>query len=44
MARAATQMLVRRVEHDAPIQQILLPCEPVEGETLGTIHQATDLT
>ncbi|HTN60695.1 MAG TPA: LacI family DNA-binding transcriptional regulator [Devosia sp.] len=35
MARGATRMLVRRVEHDAPIQQILLPCEPVEGETLG---------
>jgi len=36
MARAATQMLVRRVEADAPIEQILLPCEPLEGETLGT--------
>lgn len=35
MARAATEMLVRRVEADAPIQQILLPCEPVDGETLG---------
>lgn len=35
MARAATQMLVRRVEHDEPIQQILLPCEPLEGDTLG---------
>jgi hypothetical protein len=28
-------MLVRRVEHDEPIQQILLPCEPLEGDTLG---------
>lgn len=35
MARAATQMLVRRVEHDEPIQQILLSCDPLEGETLG---------
>ena len=35
MARAATEMLVRRVENDEPIQQIMLPCEPVEGETLG---------
>jgi DNA-binding LacI/PurR family transcriptional regulator len=35
MARGATQMLVRRVEHDEPIQQILLPCEPLEGDTLG---------
>lgn len=35
MARAATQMLVRRVEHDAPIEQQLLPCEPLGGDTLG---------
>jgi DNA-binding LacI/PurR family transcriptional regulator len=35
MARAATEMLVRRVEHDEPIQQILLQCEPLEGDTLG---------
>jgi len=35
MGRAATAMLVRRVENTEPIQQILLPCEPVEGETLG---------
>jgi len=35
MARAATQMLVRRVEHDAPVEQLLLPCEPVEGDTIG---------
>jgi DNA-binding LacI/PurR family transcriptional regulator len=41
MARAATQMLVRRVESDAPVEQILLPCEPVEGETLGPAGGAT---
>lgn len=35
MARAATEMLVRRVEHDAPVEQVLLPCEPLEGDTLG---------
>ncbi|WP_087000863.1 LacI family DNA-binding transcriptional regulator [Rhizobium sullae] len=35
MARQATAMLVRRVENAEPVQQILLPCEPVEGETLG---------
>ena len=35
MARAAAQMLVRRLESEAPIQQQLLSCEPVEGETLG---------
>ncbi|ODT78997.1 MAG: LacI family transcriptional regulator [Pelagibacterium sp. SCN 64-44] len=44
MARAATHMLVRRVESNAPVEQQLLPCEPVEGETLGPIssvnHQA----
>ena len=38
MARAATEMLVRRVENNAPIEQILLSCEPVEGETLGPAH------
>jgi DNA-binding LacI/PurR family transcriptional regulator len=38
MARAATEMLVRRVENNAPIEQILLPCEPVDGETLGPAH------
>lgn len=35
MARAATEMLVRRVEHGAPVEQLLLPCEPVGGDTLG---------
>lgn len=35
MARAATEMLVRRVEHDAPVEQLLLHCEPLEGDTLG---------
>lgn len=35
MARAATEMLVRRLEHGAPVEQLLLPCEPVEGDTLG---------
>jgi len=28
-------MLVGRVESQEPVQQVLLPCEPVEGETLG---------
>lgn len=41
MARAATEMLVRRVEADSPIQQILLTCEPVEGETLGPAPSTT---
>ncbi len=35
MGRAATEMLVRRLEHGAPVEQLLLPCEPVEGDTLG---------
>ncbi|WFU91469.1 LacI family DNA-binding transcriptional regulator (plasmid) [Rhizobium sp. CC1099] len=35
MGRQATAMLVRRIEGAAPIEQILLTCEPVEGETLG---------
>jgi DNA-binding LacI/PurR family transcriptional regulator len=41
MARGATQMLVRRVEQNAPIEQILLSCEPVEGETLGPADQSS---
>jgi DNA-binding LacI/PurR family transcriptional regulator len=36
MGRQATAMLVRRVEGvDEDVQQILLPCEPIQGETLG---------
>ncbi|MEP7453466.1 LacI family DNA-binding transcriptional regulator [Phyllobacterium sp. SB3] len=35
MGRQAAAMLIRRIETSDPVQQILLPCEPVEGETLG---------
>lgn len=37
MGRRATAMLVGRIEGDPawPSQQILLPCEPIRGETLG---------
>ena len=35
MGRQATAMLVRRVEGAEDVQQILLPCEPIQGETLG---------
>lgn len=42
MAHAATAMLVRRVEDNAPVEQVLLPCEPVEGETLGPISPKTN--
>jgi DNA-binding LacI/PurR family transcriptional regulator len=35
MGRQATAMLVRRIEGAAPVDQILLPCEPVEGQTLA---------
>mgnify|MGYP000303642523 FL=1 len=44
MARAATEMLVRRVEHDAPVEQLLLPCEPLEGDTLGAPSSKTKKT
>ena len=44
MGRAATAMLVRRVENTEPIQQILLPCEPVEGDTLGPPSPKTKKT
>ena len=35
MGSQATAMLVRRLEGAAPVQQILLPCEPIDGDTLG---------
>lgn len=37
MGRVATEMLVRRVEDNAPVEQVLLACELVEGDTLGPI-------
>lgn len=44
MVRAATEMLVRRVEHDATVGQILLHCEPFEGDTLGAPSPKTKKT
>lgn len=41
MARRATRMLCERIEAGSKGGQVLLACEPVEGETLGTIHQRT---
>lgn len=37
MGRQATANLVRRIEHGEgePVQQVLLPCDPIRGETLG---------
>jgi len=35
MARRATAMLVERIENNGAGGQVLLPCETVEGETLG---------
>jgi DNA-binding LacI/PurR family transcriptional regulator len=35
MARVATQMLAERIEAGSPGRQVVLPCDPVEGETLG---------
>jgi len=37
MGRQATANLVRRIEGgaDEPVQQLLLPCHPIRGETLG---------
>jgi DNA-binding LacI/PurR family transcriptional regulator len=43
MARRATQMLCERIEAGSKGEQVVLPCEAVEGETLGAIHQQTDL-
>jgi DNA-binding LacI/PurR family transcriptional regulator len=41
MGHAAARMLVRRVESQEAVQQVLLPCEPVEGETLGLMTNRT---
>jgi DNA-binding LacI/PurR family transcriptional regulator len=44
MARRATQMLCERIEAGSKGEQVLLACEPVEGDTLGPILQSpTDL-
>lgn len=42
MGRAATEMLVRRVENDAAVEQVLLPCELLEGDTLGSVSTKTN--
>lgn len=41
LGRQATAMLVRRIEDAAPVEQILLTCEPVEGQTLGRAKKRT---
>ena len=35
MARAAVQMLAERIEAGSAGKQVVLPCDPIEGETLG---------
>ncbi|HEV7276591.1 MAG TPA: LacI family DNA-binding transcriptional regulator [Devosiaceae bacterium] len=42
MARRATQMLCERIETSSKGGQVMLACDPVEGETLGPIHEETD--
>jgi len=39
MARRATQMLCERIEANSKGDQVLLACEPIEGETLATFHE-----
>lgn len=39
MARRATQMLCERIEAGSKGEQVVLPCEPVEGDTLGVINK-----
>lgn len=41
MARRATAMLAARIETGSRGEQVLLACEPVEGETLGSISNRT---
>ncbi len=43
MARRATQMLCERIEAGSAGDQVVLPCEPVEGDTLGAIHPSDGL-
>ena len=43
MARRATQMLCERIEAGSKGEQVVLPCEPIEGETLGPIHPSDGL-
>jgi len=38
MARRATQMLCERIEAGSAGDQVVLPCEPVEGDTLGPLQ------
>ncbi|OEO30841.1 LacI family transcriptional regulator [Devosia insulae DS-56] len=44
MARRATQMLCERIEAGSAGEQVVLPCEPVEGDTLGVIHPSDKAT
>ncbi|CAN7243507.1 LacI family DNA-binding transcriptional regulator [Devosia sp. LjRoot16] len=44
MARRATQMLCERIEAGSAGDQVVLPCEPVEGDTLGVIHPSDKAT
>lgn len=37
MGREAVRMLVHRIETDAPVEQMLLDCELIEGETLANV-------
>jgi len=37
MAGVATQMLAERIEAGSPGTQVVLRCDPIEGETLGPV-------
>lgn len=37
MGRKAARMLVHRIESDAPVEQVVLECELIEGETLAMV-------
>lgn len=43
MGREATRMLVRHIEAAQGVEQILLPCPPLAGETLGPAPVAAQL-
>ena len=37
-------MLCERIEAGSAGEQVVLPCEPVEGDTLGVIHPSDKAT
>jgi DNA-binding LacI/PurR family transcriptional regulator len=43
MGRRATEMLIGSIEQTGEVLQVLLSCEPIEGETLGPISKGKNI-